>query len=95
MTLEEEFEQSTGKAVMIFQFGSYAYVKWLEKRVVKNRKSLERVTKLYEQERDNNQAFKTQEQPEPKEVKQCDWEWHHGMMRKRGYASCKKCGLRL
>jgi hypothetical protein len=25
----------------------------------------------------------------------CEWDWNHGMMRKKGYASCKKCGLML
>lgn len=25
----------------------------------------------------------------------CDWKWNHGMMKKKGYASCKKCGLML
>ncbi len=29
------------------------------------------------------------------ESEKCEWKWNHGMMRKKGYASCKKCGLML
>ena len=29
------------------------------------------------------------------ESEKCEWKYNHGMMRKKGYASCKKCGLIL